>query len=51
MFWAEKVKKSIENINVEIDIKNKKLEALNELDKVNNLLKVKVNAKKKKKEE
>lgn len=43
MFWAEKVKKSIENINVEIGIKNKKLEALNELDKVNNLLKVKVN--------
>lgn len=42
MFWAEKVKKSIENINVEIGIKNKKLEALNELDKVNNLLKVKV---------
>ncbi|KAG2234367.1 hypothetical protein INT48_007234 [Thamnidium elegans] len=41
MFWAEKVKKSIENINVEIGIKNKKLEALNELDKVNNLLKVK----------
>lgn len=49
MFWAEKVKKSIENINVEIDIKNKKLDALNALDKVNCLLKVKVFTHKKRK--